>query len=213
MAHLVNLERGADRLVFTVPAPDASTAIPALDGGLHVIDADGTPHTYNSSGNPTTVVDTGWEDADIITLDPATGRLAIAAFADGVLIVNAATGETKPLPGVDSVGNLGFGRNGELLAITSFDARYGSGMSNVKSPPVLCGTARGHELAHRRGTTRTPSRSGWLHPENCCRSRSARNAGSNEPARSSATISLRKHGTAMSRVTTHGRQPVPEPTR
>ena len=38
-----------------------------------------------------------------------------------MLIVNAATGETKPLPGVDSVGNLGFGRNGELLAITSFD--------------------------------------------------------------------------------------------
>ena len=78
VAHLVNLERGADRLVFTVPAPDASTAIPALDGGLHVIDADGTPHTYNSSGNPTTVVDTGWEDADIITLTlPPGGSLSL----------------------------------------------------------------------------------------------------------------------------------------
>jgi serine/threonine protein kinase/DNA-binding SARP family transcriptional activator/WD40 repeat protein len=123
---LVNLERGATGIQFRVAAPDVSTAHPTRDGGVHVLDVDGTLHTYDADGQLVGEVETGWTDVNVITLDPASGRLAIAAGtgsvqSGAVLIVDPASGELEQLLGVELVGNLGFARNGELLVITHFD--------------------------------------------------------------------------------------------
>jgi len=121
VVRLLDLAPGATRLVFTVAAPNASTAIPSVDRGLHVIDADGMLRSYGSDGQLLAKVQTGAEDVNVIAVDPVTGTLAIAAMPGSVLLVEPATGEIQRLPSSDSVANLGFGRDGEILAITRFD--------------------------------------------------------------------------------------------
>ena len=120
--NLMNLERGATGVVFTVPAPDGADAHPTREGGAHLIEADGTVLTYDASGQLINEVETGVSIAGVPTLDPATGRLAISSGAfGGVVIVDFDTGEVEALPMDDFVVNHGFARNGELLAVTSPD--------------------------------------------------------------------------------------------
>jgi WD40 repeat protein len=81
--------------------------------------ADGTLRTYDSTGVLTNELSTGAEDVGLITLDPASGKLALANFEGSSWIVDPATGDVDLLADDDFVSNLGFARNGELLAITS----------------------------------------------------------------------------------------------
>jgi len=119
---LVNVEPGNTGIEFAVPAPDAATAHPALDGGVHVLDYDGTLRTYDASGAQTAEVDTGALEVGIITLDPTSGRLALAdRISGGVVLVDPSSGEVEKLRTNDSVSNLGWVRGGELLIITGTD--------------------------------------------------------------------------------------------
>jgi YD repeat-containing protein len=126
---LVNLEPGAVGVEFRVPAPNGSTAHPSREGGVHIVDADGRIHTYDAEGTLIAEVATAvhrWRlvrgtEVEMITLDPASGRLALADREGGVLIVDPRTGEPQLLPVSDAAANLGFARNGELLAITGAD--------------------------------------------------------------------------------------------
>jgi serine/threonine protein kinase/WD40 repeat protein/DNA-binding winged helix-turn-helix (wHTH) protein len=121
VARLVSLEHEAAGVLFTVAAPDAVSVHPSLDGGLHVFDTDGTLHTYNANGEPIGEIETGARDALVNTMDPSTGLLAVASAPGAVVVIDPASGKVEPLPGNDSVANLGFARGGQLLVITGFD--------------------------------------------------------------------------------------------
>ena len=135
VVNLLDLGPDSAEIVFSVDAPDASSAHPSREGGMHIIDEDGRLHTYDSNGALVADIETGADSSDInntilITLDPATGKIAIAGFVGGpafqgrtggVLIIDPITGDIEELPVRDEVVNLGFGREGELLAITASD--------------------------------------------------------------------------------------------
>ena len=120
---LVSIERGATRVVFRVPAPDGREVHPSLEGGLHVIATDGTLNTYDSSGALIGEIDTGAQQVGFITVDPASGRVALAVGGPGpeLVIVDPMTGAVDHLPEVGTISNFGFGRDGELLALTGRD--------------------------------------------------------------------------------------------
>jgi WD40 repeat protein len=86
-----------------------------------VFDTDGTLHTYNANGEPIGEIETGARDALVNTMDPSTGLLAVASAPGAVVVIDPASGKVEPLPGNDSVANLGFARGGQLLVITGFD--------------------------------------------------------------------------------------------
>ncbi len=121
VASLVNLVHDEAGVLFTVPAPDGYGVHPALDGGLHVFDQDGTLRTYDASGEQIGQLATGAQNAFINTMDPSSGALAVAADPGGVVVIDATTGAVENLPGNDSVANLGFARDGQLLVITGLD--------------------------------------------------------------------------------------------
>ena len=118
---LVNVDRGATGVVFRVQAPDGIEVHPSLDGGLHVVEADGTLSTYDSTGVLTGELDTGVEELSAITMDPASGKVALVAAGRELAIVDPNTGAVDHLDDVGTVNNLGFGRDGELLALTNRD--------------------------------------------------------------------------------------------
>ena len=120
-ASLVSLERSKSGVLLTVETSNGAAVHPTLDGGLHVLDVDGTLRTYDAAGVLTGEVATGAEDVRVIALDPSSGKLAIGARAGGVFIVNPATQDVEIVPEADQASNLGFGRNGELLAIAGLD--------------------------------------------------------------------------------------------
>lgn len=128
---LVKLERATSRIVFRVSAPDGKEVHPSVDGGLHVIAAGGMLNTYDSTGALIGEIDTGVKEAGFITVDPASGRVALiaggsvapnaGASAPELVIVDPKTGDIDRLPDVGPVSNFGFGRDGELLALTGRD--------------------------------------------------------------------------------------------
>jgi DNA-binding SARP family transcriptional activator/DNA-binding beta-propeller fold protein YncE len=118
---LVSVERGATRVVFRVAAPGGREVHPSVDGGLHVIEADGTLLTYDSTGALIGEIETGVEQVGFIAVDPASGKVALAAVPRELVIVDPGTGAVNPLPDVGTISTLGFGRDGELLALTGRD--------------------------------------------------------------------------------------------
>jgi serine/threonine protein kinase/WD40 repeat protein/DNA-binding winged helix-turn-helix (wHTH) protein len=119
VATLVNVARGELEATVVVDAPDVSTAHPTGDGGMYVFLADGTLRTYDSVGVLTNELSTGAEDVFLITFDPASGKLALANLFGSSWIVDLESGDVQLLAANDLVVNLGFARNGELLALTS----------------------------------------------------------------------------------------------
>ena len=57
----------------------------------------------------------------IVTRDRASGDLALASTLSGITVVDPETGESTLLAEADFANNLGFGRNGEYLAVTGAD--------------------------------------------------------------------------------------------
>jgi hypothetical protein len=99
------------------------TIHPTPDGGVHVILEGGFLQSFDPIGQLTGEVSLGEATNNIITLDPASGRLAVIFLDGGMAIVDTTTGEVERLPISDRISNLGFGRDGELLAITGVDGR------------------------------------------------------------------------------------------
>ena len=123
---VLNAAEGELGIVFSVDADEVSAVHPTRDGGVHVFDLDGRLHTYDSEGNLIDELETGVEVVGIITMDPTSGILAVAAAASDIdlpriAIVDPDLGLVYQLPGVASIVNLGFARDGELLVITTAD--------------------------------------------------------------------------------------------
>jgi WD40 repeat protein len=119
---LVSVERGATRVVFRVPAPDGRQAHPSLEGGLHVIQTDGILNTYDSTGTLSGEIETDVVDVNNVVMDPTNGRLALTVRrSPGLTIVDPKTGAVDQIPDIGTVSNFGFGRDGELLALTGLD--------------------------------------------------------------------------------------------
>ncbi len=93
---------------------------PSVDGGLHVIEADGTLNTYDSTGALTGEIETGVLGVGHITVDPASGKVALVAGPE-LVIVDPRTGAVDQGPAIGSISTLGFGRGGELLVFTFRD--------------------------------------------------------------------------------------------
>ena len=85
------------------------------------MDADQNLSTYDSSGVLINEVNIGTGNGGgHITIDSASGRLAISGLAD-VVLIDPATGEVEQLTGSGLAISLEFARSGEFLAITGFD--------------------------------------------------------------------------------------------
>jgi hypothetical protein len=120
VASLISLEHDAAGIRFTVPAPLVNSAHPTLDGGLYVFNVDGSVDIYDANGEATGQIETGARFTADATMDPSTGRLAVGTSA-GVVVIDPVTGEVEQLPGITSVANFGFARDGQLLVISGFD--------------------------------------------------------------------------------------------
>ena len=107
--------------LFTLVLSDVAEAHPTLDGGLFAIDFGGTLFHYDAGGDLVAVWSTPATNTDFITLDPSSGKLAVATRRGVVSIIDPATGDTQQLPALEPLGNLAFGRDGELLVLTGLD--------------------------------------------------------------------------------------------
>ena len=120
VVHLVSTERGQTRELFKRDAVDAVEVHPSVDGGVHIIDVDGRLITYDSTGEVTSEIETGLEGVGHIAVDPATGKVALVANPE-LVIVDPSTGTVSDVADIGIVSTMGFGRDGELLVLTGFD--------------------------------------------------------------------------------------------
>lgn len=121
VASLIDLGSSSAEVIFTVPTESFVQPHPTLDGGLFVLERDGALFRYNAEGEFVNEVATTARDTDIITVDPSSGTIAVATTQGIVSIIDPVTGETETLPTLEPISNLGFGREGELLALTGLD--------------------------------------------------------------------------------------------
>jgi hypothetical protein len=121
VASLIDLGSSSANVVFTVPTESFVEPHPTPEGGLFVLEADGALFHYNAEGQLVSEVATTALDTGIMTVDPASGMIAAAARLGVVSIIDPATGETETLPTLEPISSLGFGRGGELLALTGVD--------------------------------------------------------------------------------------------
>ena len=118
---LVRLDGDEASVVFRRPAPDAVEVHPTTDGGVHVIDPVGTLTTYGPTGEVVGTIETEVERVGFIAVDPASGNLALVAGPEELVIVDPARGVLDRSPDVGLISTLGFGRDGEVIALTLRD--------------------------------------------------------------------------------------------
>ena len=119
--HLVNVDRAARRVVFEIAVSGAAELHPSAAGGVHVIETDGTLSTYDDTGELIRAVETGVEQIGFIAVDPTTDTVALTASPRTLVIVDPESGAVQTVPDIGRISTLGFGRNGEILALTYFD--------------------------------------------------------------------------------------------
>lgn len=117
----VVLDPDDPRIELSLDIANAVATIPALGGGVHVVDSDGTMFTFDSSGTQVGEVATGLEGALALSVDPASGRVALASSDAGVAVIDPVTQEIQRPSLTEAVVSLGFARNGQYLALTSQD--------------------------------------------------------------------------------------------
>ncbi len=121
VASLIDLGSSSADVLFTVPTEGYVQAHPTPDGGSFVLEDDGALSHYNAQGELVNEVSTTALNTGIITVDPSSGTVAAATRRGIVSIIDPATGDTETLPTLEPISNLGFGRDGELLALTGLD--------------------------------------------------------------------------------------------
>ncbi len=121
VATLLSMDRDNPGILLSIPAPDASTAYPLPDGGLVVMDDDGELRQYDSEGEPRFEHDTAVEGALLLSVDAASGRIAMSSQGGGLTVLDPSTGTQESFPISDRFGGLSFVRNGEFLLLTSGD--------------------------------------------------------------------------------------------
>ena len=120
---VLDVTPGSPRVALSLDlAGVPETVHPTPDGGAHVVMAGGILETYDPAGRRVGTVEIGQATYDI-TRDSESGRLVIALEGGGLALVDPATAQIERIPIVSRVANLGFGRAGELLAITFVDGR------------------------------------------------------------------------------------------
>ena len=60
-------------------------------------------------------------NTDFMTVDRWSGKIAVATRRGQVSVIDPETGDTDALPVLEPIVNIGFGREGELLALTGAD--------------------------------------------------------------------------------------------
>lgn len=120
-ASLIDLGSSPAEVLFTVQTEGFHQAFPSPDGGLFVLESFGSLLRYDADGDLVNRVPTTALDTDLIAVDPSSGRIVAATTTGVVSIIDLATGDTETLPTLEPISNIGFGRSGELLAVTGRD--------------------------------------------------------------------------------------------
>jgi len=120
-ASLIDLGSDSADVLFTVQVDGAVEAHPTRDGGLFVIDGPGRLFHFDATGELVAELPTMAGSTGYITLDPASGKIAVATARGVVSIIDPETGATETLPTLEPIGTIAFGRDGQLLAITGLD--------------------------------------------------------------------------------------------
>ena len=120
LASLIDLGSNPAEVLFTLPIEGANATHPSPDGGLFIIKTGGLLH-YDAVGDVVAQVSRVAIFPDLIAVDPVSGRVVVASTRGEVVIIDPATGDTETLPTLEPVSNIGFGRDGELLAVTGLD--------------------------------------------------------------------------------------------
>jgi serine/threonine protein kinase/DNA-binding SARP family transcriptional activator len=121
VAHLVSLDHGTAKVLFSVPAPEAISVHPSHDGGMHVFEHGGRLRSFDSNGELVREIETGTSFWGRQVVDLTSGVIAAATTFDGVVLIDPATASIETLPGPSSPRNLGFAQDGQLLVITDPD--------------------------------------------------------------------------------------------
>ncbi|MFT7598655.1 MAG: WD40 repeat protein [Acidimicrobiales bacterium] len=143
MAALIDVGSGSAEVLFSVPTENFDAPIPTPEGGLFVLDGTGSLVRYDADGVLLDRVQTRAERTSRIAVDPLSGTIAAATSQGVVSIIDPTTGDTDVLPTLEPVSNIGFGRDGELLAVTGSDGtvRLWDLERNVSAGVVWTGTA------------------------------------------------------------------------
>ena len=119
-AYLIDLASGTPEVVFSVSYPSVEAVHPSRDGGLFILDEEGLLRTIDAEGREQSAFDTGIPFPSAITIDEASGRLAVGGET-GAFIIDLATQETRRLAQSGDVATAAFARSGEVLVVTAFD--------------------------------------------------------------------------------------------
>ncbi len=120
-ASLIDLGSSPAEVLFTVQTEGFDQAFPSPDGGLFVLEGGGSLLRYDADGDPVDRISTTARGANLLAVDPSSGRIVAATTLGVVSIIDQATGDTETLPTLEPISNIGFGRHGELLAVTGRD--------------------------------------------------------------------------------------------
>ena len=120
-AGLFDLGASSVEVLFEVAFEDVAEAHPSPSGGLFVISFEGLLSEFDSDGALVGQLETNALGTGFITVDPTSGLIAVANERGAISIIDPETGDTEALPALETIANLGFGRQGELLAITGQD--------------------------------------------------------------------------------------------
>jgi hypothetical protein len=121
---VLDLTPGAPRVLQSIPVNDVPSMVhPTLDGGVHVAVPGGPLQTFDASGALIGEYEVPGQLSNIVAIDSSERWLAAGGFDGGLVVIDTFTGEVESPPIGDAVVNLGFGREGELLAVTYEDGR------------------------------------------------------------------------------------------
>ena len=121
---VLDLTPGASRVLQSIPSDGVPSIVhPTLDGGVHVAVPGGPLQTFDASGAVIGEYEVSERLSNIVAVDSTERWLAAGTMEGGLVVIDTSIGEVERPPIGDAVVNLGFARDGELLAVTYEDGR------------------------------------------------------------------------------------------
>ena len=121
---VIDLTAGATRVLQSIPADGVPSVVhPTLDGGVHFAVPGGPLQMFNPSGALVGEFEVPGRLNNIVALDSSERWIAAGIATGGLVVIDTSTGEVELPQAFGEVLNLGFGSDGELLAVTFADGR------------------------------------------------------------------------------------------